>query len=174
MATFLDVTSLEAFSKIFVFLLVFLGLAVLFTTSKFFQGNKWIGWIIALLVAIFVVLTDILVGIIRYITPWFAVLFIFVIFIVIASQLFGAGSTDFGQYKPILFLVIIIIFVVGTVMYIRTNITVPGDIDKEGNVIKEKDYTTSYNFIFHPKIMGIIFILLVAIFTVALMAGKAT
>ena len=55
---------------------------------------------------------------------------------------------------------------------IRTEVKVPGDVDENGNQIMEDSYMTTSNFIFHPKVMGIIFILLVAIFTVALLAGK--
>ena len=40
--------------------------------------------------------------------------------------------------------------------------------------IKEANYARTGNFVFHPKVMGIIFVLLVAIFTIALLAGKAS
>jgi len=174
MANFFDVSGLEQFSKIFVFLIVVLALYSVFAYNKAFANSKWIAWIIAIAVGIFVILSDLATGIIRYVTPWFAVLFIFVIFIAIAAQIFGAKVSDISEYKWILFTVIAIVFVVGTLSYIRGQVTAPGDTDDNGNVIKEADYSSMSNFIFHPKFMGIIFILLVAIFTVALLAGKSS
>ncbi len=174
MATFLDVSGLAAFSKIFVFVLVILAVYAIFTMNKAFGDAKWISWLIALIVAIFVIISDLATGIIQYVSPWFAVLFFFVIFITMASRIFGATAPDFGQYKGMIFAVIVLIFIVGALMYVRTQTTLPGDVDEEGNVIKEADYVTTSNFIFHPKMMGIIFTLLVAIFTVALLAGKSS
>ncbi|MBD3164762.1 hypothetical protein GF323_06190 [Candidatus Woesearchaeota archaeon] len=174
MATFLDVSGLQAFSHIFVFLLVLLAVYAVFAYNNAFGGAKWIAWLIALVVAIFVIMSDLLTGLIQHIAPWFAVLFVFVIFIATASKIFGAASSDAADYKWILFVVIVIIFIVGSLLYLRKETAVPGDLDEEGREIKEDSYLTTSNFIFHPKVMGIIFILLVAIFTVALLAGKTT
>ena len=173
MATFLDVSGLEAFSKIFVFVLVLLAIYAVFAYNNAFGGAKWIAWIIGLVVAIFVILSDLLSGLIQSITPWFAVVFIFVIFIAMASKVFGASTADIAEYKWILFAVIVIVFIVGGLMYIRKEVNVPGDLDENGNEIKEDSYITTSNFIFHPKVMAIIFILLVAVFTIALLAGKS-
>jgi len=172
MATFLDVSGLEAFSKIFVFLLVLLAIYAVFTTTKSFGGTKWVAWLIALVVAIFVILSDLASGIIRYITPWFAVLFIFVTFVIVAGKIFGATGADFAEYKWILVVVVVLVFLVGALMYIRQQTNVPGDVNEDGKVVKESNYASTVNFLFHPKVMGIIFILLVAIFTIALLAGK--
>jgi hypothetical protein len=174
MATFLDVTGLEAFSKIFVFVLVLLVVYGVLAMSNVFKSSTWISWIVALVLAIFVILSDLLSGIIRYVAPWFAILFIFVIFIIVASRLFGGTETDFLPYKNILIVVVILVFVVGALLYIRQHTPAPGDKDSNGNVIKESNFASTADFMFHPKVMGIIFVLLVAIFTVALLAGKAS
>lgn len=174
MATFLDVTGLQAFSKIFVLLIVVLVMYIILAQLKIIGDKHWIAWLIAIPIGILVLLSDLLTGLISSITPWFAVLFIFIIFVTMASQIFGATTADVAQYKWILFLVIIVIFVVGALTYVRKQTSVPGDRDPEGNEIIEEDYVTTSNFIFHPKVMGIILILLVAIFTVALLAGKAS
>ena len=172
MATFIDVTGLAAFSKIFVFVLVLLALYAIFASTKAFASNQWISWLIAFIIAIFVILSDVATNIIQYIAPWFAVLFIFVTFIIIASKIFGANVSDFGEMKWVLIVLVVIIFVVGILFYLRQSVNVPGDIDEDGNAI-DTNYEPVSNFIFHPKVMGIIFILLVAVFTVALMAGKS-
>ena len=94
MATFLDVTGLAAFSKIFVFVLVLLVLYAVFASNQAFGGAKWIAWLIALVVAIFVILSDLATGLIQHISPWFAVLFVFVIFIP-SSGLCAGSPGDF-------------------------------------------------------------------------------
>jgi hypothetical protein len=171
MATFLDVSGLAAFSKIFVFLLVLVVIYLAVATSKFGQ-TKWIAWIVALVVAILVLLSDLATGIIQSIAPWFAVLLIFIVFVAVASKIFGGDVGDIMEFKGVFFVIIVIVFIVGSLMYVRNTVNVPGDKDQDGKVIKDKDYTLTSNFIFHPKVMGVIFVLLIAIFTVALLAGK--
>ncbi|MCK5281929.1 MAG: hypothetical protein KAK00_00835 [Nanoarchaeota archaeon] len=174
MATFLDVTGLEAFSKIFVFLLVLLVVYIMFINIKSFGDQKWIALIIAVVVGIFVILSDLATGIIRNIAPWFAVLFVFVIFITMASKIFGATTSDITEYKWLLFVIIILVFIFGSLAYVRQQTNVPCDVDEDGNEIGECDYSSTSHFIFHPKVLGIIFTLLVAVFTVALLAGKSS
>jgi predicted membrane channel-forming protein YqfA (hemolysin III family) len=161
MATFLDVTGLEAFSKIFIFVLVLLAVYAVFAYSKAFGGTKWIAWLIALVVAIFVILSDLASGLIKNLAPWFAVLFIFVVFISVASKIFGAGAADFEEYKWVIVVIMVLVFFVGALFYIRNNVNVPNDIDEDGNEIGDDNYVSTTNFIFHPKVMGIIFVLLV-------------
>jgi predicted membrane channel-forming protein YqfA (hemolysin III family) len=174
MATFLDVTALQAFSKVFVFLLVVIAVYAVAAKSKAFGDATWIAWIVGIILGVFILMSNLLIGVIQTIAPWFAVVFIFVIFITMSSKVFGATSVDLDQYKWVLFVVVVIIFIVGSLSYIRQNTSVPGDLDEDGDEIKDESYLTTQNFIFHPKIMGVIFILLVAIFTVALLAGKST
>ena len=81
MATFLDVSGLEHFSRIFVFVLVILAIYAVAARSKVFGDAKWISWLIALVVALFVLISDLATGVIRHIAPWFAVLFVFIVFI---------------------------------------------------------------------------------------------
>ena len=174
MATFLDLAGLEGFSQIFVFVLVLLGVYIALVMIKAFSDQKWIAMVIALVVAIFVVLVPMLVGILKTIIPWFAVLFIFVLFITVSSKIFGASDMDFDSMKTPLLIVVVLIFVVGTAIYIRQQTDVPGDLDKDGNIIKEKNYNELGSFLLHPTVVGVIFVLLVGIFTVSLLAGKSS
>jgi len=171
MATFLDVSGLEGFSKAFVFLLVLVTVYVVVAKSKFGE-QKWLPWVVAFVLAIFVALSDLATGLVRNIAPWAAVALMFAVFAMTASTMFGGAPSDWAQYKWALYVIFIIIFLVGAMFYIRSQTNVPGDIDKDGNVIVDKDYATTTNFIFHPKVLGIIFLLLVSIFTVGLLAGK--
>ncbi|MDO8480869.1 MAG: hypothetical protein Q7S65_03560 [Nanoarchaeota archaeon] len=171
MATFIDVTGIAAFSRIFVFILVFIGGYVFFKHTHWFEGHDWICWIIALAASLLVIVSDTVTNIVTNVTPWLAVLMFLGIFVMMAGKVLGADVSDYPQAKSVFFIILVLVFLVGTLAYLRSQLKAPGDMDENGNVIVEQDYVTTQNFIFHPKFMGIMFILLVAIFTVALMAG---
>ena len=167
MATFLDIAGLQQFSSIFVFIFVWLVVFALLTYTKMFGGNKGISVVIGLIIALFVLFSPIATGTIEYIAPWFAVVFVFVIFVTMALKLFGAsGVESLGSLRLITVVVIVIILIVGALSYVRQQITVPGD--NETSV----DYSKTTTILFHPKILGILFIMIIAIFTIVLMAVK--
>ena len=167
MATFLDIAGLEQFSIFFVFIFVWLAVFAILGFSKILGDNKGIHIIIGLIIALLVLFSPLATGTIEFIAPWFAVIFIFVIFITIALKLFGAtGVESLGSLRLITVVVIIIITLVGALSYIRQQVSVPGDNETSA------DYTKSTAILFHPKVMGIIFVLIIAVFTIVLMAGK--
>jgi len=113
-----------------------------------------------------VLFSPIATGTIEYIAPWFAVVFVFVIFVSVALKLFGAGAESLDSLRVVTFIVIILVLVVGALSYVREQVTAPGD--NETSV----DYGKTTTLLFHPKILGIMFVMIIAIFTVVLMAGK--
>ena len=167
MATFLDISGLQQFSTFFVFIFVWLAIYAILSYSKILGNNKVIHIIIGLVIGLLVLFSPIATGVVEYIAPWFAVVFIFVIFVTMALRLFGAsGIESLGSLRIVTFVVIILIMVVGALSYIRQEVTVPGD--DETSV----DYGKTTTILFHPKILGIMFVLIIAIFTIVLMAGK--
>ncbi|MBW2974381.1 hypothetical protein KY366_01565 [Candidatus Woesearchaeota archaeon] len=167
MATFLDIAGLQQFSTFFVFVFVWLVVYAVLIYSKILGENKAIHIIIGLVIALLVMFSPTAIGTIEYIAPWFAVAFIFVIFATIAMKLLGAtGVESLGSLRLITFVVIVLIFLVGTLSYLRQQITVPGE--NETSV----DYSKTTTILFHPKILGIMFVMIIAIFTIVLMAGK--
>ena len=167
MATFLDIAGLQQFSSIFVFIFIWLVVYAILAFSKILGENKAINVIIGLVVGILVLFSPIATGVIEYIAPWFAVIFIFVIFVTIALKLFGAtGVESLGSLRTVTFVVIILVLIVGALSYVRQQVTVPGD--NETSV----DYGKTTTILFHPKILGIIFVMIIAVFTIVLLAGK--
>lgn len=171
MATFLDITGLEQFSSFFVFIFVWLAVYALLMYSKVIQSHA-INIVIGLIIALFVLFSPVATGAIRFIAPWFAIILIFLMLITVLINSFGAGDiASYSHLRGIFLVVILGILIIGFLSFIREQTVVPGDnetIDKE-----DIDFTKTTNVIFHPKILGMIFILLVAIFTIALLAGKA-
>lgn len=170
MATFLDVTGLQYFSNFFVFIFVWLVVyALLGYTKVLGEANKGINIIIGLVIALLVLFSPIATGAIAFISPWFALAFVLLIFITMTLKIFGASTADiasYGQLKTAFIAFLLLILIVGVFAYIRDQASIPTGEDV--------DYTKTASVIFHPKVLGIVFILLIAVFTIVLMAGKQT
>ncbi|MEA2036967.1 MAG: hypothetical protein U9O94_05630 [Nanoarchaeota archaeon] len=165
MATFLDVAGLQHFSSFFVFIFIWLAVYAALSYSKILGNNKGIHIILGLIIGLLSLFSPIATGVIEYIAPWFAVVFIFVIFATIALKLFGGSVESLGSLRIITVVVLLLILVVGALSYIRQNVSVPGDNETI-------DYSKTTTILFHPKILGIFFVLIIAVFTIVLMAGK--
>ncbi len=168
MATFLDVTGLQHFSAVFVFLFVLIAVYAILSYMKILGEQMWIHMFIALLIALFVLISPHATRVVQNIAPWFAVLFVFIVLIMISGKMIG--DIDMGGLKSIFFVSTIIIVIVGAGVTIRSNITVPGD--NETSVDFDRDYSQTSTIIFHPKFMGVILILAIAVFTVALLVSN--
>ena len=64
----------------------------------------------------------------------------------------------------------VITFIVGFLSYIRDRSLLPGTNETSTEL---SDYTKSSIVIFHPTVLGAIVVLLIAVFTIALLSGKA-
>ena len=98
---------------------------------------------------------------------WFALIFVFIMLIMVAGNMFGA--TDIGTssaFKGVILAIIVIILVAGVLINIRQQTDVPDEITEES------DFSNIINVLFHPKFIGMVFILVVAVFTIALLAAK--
>ncbi|MBU0614784.1 MAG: hypothetical protein KJ601_01720 [Nanoarchaeota archaeon] len=170
MATLIDVSGLAQFSNIFVFVLVLLVVYAILKLTKVVGDNDGINLVIAFVIALLVLISPIATGIINLISPWFAILFIFIIFASIAFRVMGLDTSQVlgsSSLKLLLGVVVLIIIVVGALTYVRQQTSIPGENETEA------DYTQPGAVLFHPNIMGAILVLLIAVFTIALMAGKS-
>jgi len=78
MATFLDVTALENFSIIFVFLFVVIAIYAIMVYTKITGQNQFINILVALVFGFFVIISNTATSIIKQIAPIVGVLFVFV------------------------------------------------------------------------------------------------
>lgn len=169
MATFLDVTGLQYFSNLFAFLFVWLIVYALLAYSRVLGNNHLIHILIGLIIGLFALFSPTVTGAIIVIAPWFALIFVFAMFISIAGNMFGA--TDIGgspAFKGIVLSLVLVILVVGVLIYVREQISVPEEINEKS------DFSKITNVLFHPKFIGMVFILIVAVFTVGLLASKTS
>ena len=170
MATFLDLsTTLSPFSAIFVFLFVLVLAAAFMYAANMFKGNQLFIWMIAVILAIFVAMSQMATDIISSIAPVFVVLLVFAIIIsvVAGSMMGGQGhvTQSIDSLKWIALVILVIALVVGTLAQVRDKI----DIPEPG----EESFEKTSSVIFHPNFIGLILFFLIAVFTVALLASKS-
>ena len=169
MATFLDVAGLEYFSTFFVFIFVWLLVYVLLHGTHALGGNKMIHALLGLVIALLTLLSPISIGAIKSVIPWFAVVLIFFVLIGVVTSSLGGDAHVFGNIKTVLIVFVAIAFLIGISGYIREKTVVPGD--NQTSVNFKDTYGTGASILFHPKVLGIIFVLVIAVFTIALLTG---
>ena len=165
MATFLDVTGLQHFSSIFVFLFVWIVVYATLLWTKILGQNNFVNILVGLLLGLFVIISPLATGIIADIAPFLAVVFVFILLISIASKMLGGDAAGFPALKGVLLVFIVLIVVIGAAVKIKSSV----DVQQENS----KDFSKTINVIFHPKFLGVVFIFAVAIFTIALLASKS-
>ena len=165
MATFLDVTALQSFSVIFVFLFVWLFVYAILLYTKVLGPNQIINILVGLLASFFVIMSDIATKVVKQIAPVFAVVLVLVAIVTIASRMFGGTSTalEVPAMKYVVLVILIVALVVGALAVVRENINVPE---------RGEDFAKTSTIIFHPNFSGMILIFLIAVFTIGLLAAK--
>jgi hypothetical protein len=186
MAAVLDVGLLEYFSIIFPALLVFVIVYALFEKLKILGENKALHAIAAIAIAFMLMLSRDIMNVINFIAPWFVLLFIFVIMLLVVYKTLGATDQNLADFITTHTLTQWIIIIIGFVIVIAgianvygeraktlttgDNVTTITTVDGvEGATFGE---TVGKTF-FHPKIIGIIFIFLVAAFSIGLLTQEA-
>jgi len=165
MATFLDVTGLQYFSSIFVFLFVWLVVYALLLWTKILGENKFVHALIGLLLAMFVLISPIATSIVASVAPYLAVAFLFIVLISVAAKMLGGDIESFPALRGIMLVFIVIIIFVAAGIKIREQVDVPSET--------QTDLSKTVNLVFNPKFLGTVLILAIAVFTIALLASKS-
>lgn len=198
MATFLDIGLLEYVKVLFPFILVWAVVYAILEWRQIFGKNTGLHSVIALVLAILTVLSDPVVQIIENMTPWFAMLLIFSVFIILFLKFFGVSDEAIkfafeksSDARVLVYWVVVVSIIVlaasfGSVFFSGTSVYVGGDGVSPGESVIESvdsgssDYgvaTSSgqVNFaatLFHPKVLGMLLILIIAALTIKLLAGE--
>ena len=145
MATFLDVTALQNFSIIFVFLLAWLG-GYAMTLYVKFTHNQFINLIISLLFAFFVVMSPLATLIFKTLAPIAAVVMFLVVIVFSASDMFGnVGLDSMNNLKAVVFVILVVGLIAVTGSVIRENIDVPE---------RGEDFGKLSTIVFHPNFLA--------------------
>ena len=165
MATFLDVTGLQHFSSIFVFLFVWLVVYAVLLWAKILGDNKFVHALIGLLLAIFVLISPIATSVVADVSPFIAVVLLFIVLISVATTMLGANIEAFPAIKGILLVFIILTVIIAAGIKVREQANVPSST--------QTDLSKTVNLIFHPTFLGTILVFAIAVFTIALLASRS-
>jgi len=155
-----------------------LDIGILDYFTPVFGENKGINSLIAFAIAFLFILTPDIIGIVKTMTPWFMILLIFLLMIVLLFMFVGVkeeGITKAFTEKSVVWVIIvlsIIIFayamtqVYGSqiqTIYAGENVTGPEPVTKQVGKI-----------IFHPRILGVVLLLIIAAQAVRLITASIT
>lgn len=167
MASVLDIGILEYFTPVFVFLFVFAIIFAVLQKTEILGKNKGMSSLVAFALAVMFVLTPELTKLANIALPWFAVLLISIVLLVSLFLFLGVKGdviSETASRSGIVIFIIVICFLI--FFYALTQVYGPqihsiyGD---EGGVAKGEE-TLSIKvgqIIFHPRSLGVIFLLLV-------------
>lgn len=166
MASFLDIGILDYFAPAFVWLLVFGVLFAILEKTKVFGEKTGINSLVAFSISLLFLLTPDLVNIVKVITPWFTILFIFVLMIVLLflfvgvkeSEISGAFS-ERGMVWIILMIMFVIFFYGLTQVYGAQIQTIYGGAEAGADASVSQQVG---KILFHPRVLGMVILLLIA------------
>ncbi len=179
MATPLDIGLLEKFSVIFPFLFVLVIVYAILQYGKFLGSNKGIHALIALFLAIMTLFSSAVTDTINLMAPWFILLFVFILFVIIAFKIFGTSDSDImsvlkdPSYNYIIWWIVAIglIIALGSLTSVVWSAESGGMPTYNESSAEGMGANAFWNTIFHPKILGMAVILLIAVFTIQKMTA---
>lgn len=166
MATLLDVGFLGFFSQIFTVLLVFVFVYALLQTTKILGGEKNIDSLLAIALAFITLLVPGVTKIISLSAPWFVLMFFLIFLIAMMSMFMGANVDSLksalvheGLVYWVIVIGILIVFGAASQVYGKEilSATSANATTASGQVLTNVGAT-----IFHPKVLGMALILMIA------------
>ncbi len=178
MATVLDTSLLALLAPVFSMIFVFLVVYVVLQGSRMMGDNKGIHALIALSVAFFVGITPQVARLIIFMAPWFVVMIVFIMFLFMIGLFAGFtqdnmlesfGGRSGGFWWIVFFSGLIIVFAFSNV-FGQQLLEGSGGEAAPVNATQSQFAKNVGSTLFHPKVLGLLLILLIASFTVRLMA----
>ncbi len=184
MATPLDIGLLVNFKIIFPFLLVFcIVYAVLTYTKIFGENNAALNAVIALVLGMMTLFSDLVTDTINLAAPWFVLLIIFSVFILLGLMAIGIKEGDIiatirnpeYTYITIWVIALVLVIVLGSLSQVMAEKKggygpyAPGGnaTMTEGTVDIPEQESDFWKTLFHPKVLGMLALLLISFFTIS-------
>ncbi|MBU4502558.1 MAG: hypothetical protein KKA79_08220 [Nanoarchaeota archaeon] len=169
MATILDSSLLDHFIPIFVFLFVFIVSYSVLLKTRILGNNKGLISVASFSVSLLFIVTQSAVDLIQLITPWFVVFIIVSMCILVVFMFLGVKPETIAEAvsseSTVWIIIIIMIVLFGLAL---TKVVGPSIAE-----ITQGESGTDDSFmgkigvlLFHPKIIGVLFILLVASYAI--------
>ena len=164
MATVLDVSVLEFFSPLFIFLFVLLVFYAILDKTKILGENKGLSFMTALVVALLFVITTPALQIVETITPWLVVMLVVFMAIIIILLFIGVKADTISEVvssrSSVWMIVIVLVLLLGIAL---TNVIGPNI----ASLTQDEGDTAGFGrtigkVIFHPSILGAALLLAIA------------
>jgi len=180
MATPLDISVLKQFSGAFAFLFVLVMVYAILSSLPWFNDKKNVVAILAGLAAILTLFSNVAIKTINLMAPWFVLFMIFIFLVILAFMLLGVKQEEIahavkeGQFA-LGYWVFAIILIIGIASLVAVLNEETGGLQKLGakNVTGGSAGTQGsfWETIFHPKILGLALVMLIALFTIKQMTS---
>ncbi len=184
MATPLDVGLLQKFDVIFPFLFVLVIVYALLARTEWLKEKQAIAFMIAFVLAVMTLFSSIAVKTINRMAPWFILLIIFVVLLLLAYQALGVkeesilniitGKT-YGSTIAYWVLALMLIIGVGSLTSVVSEEKPFTELAAGENatvIAGQGEQVGFWATLFHPKVLGLALILLIAMFTINKLSAK--
>lgn len=175
MATIFDISLLNQFSAVFVWLFIWVLFYAVLQTTKILGANKNLDALIAVCAAFFFALSPALVDVVRLMTPWFIIFILLLFFVWLLGMFIGMEQSElrtaFGKESGAFWW----IFSLGIIIVVYATSKVFGQslLEEGGGNATAAASGFGANVmqtLFDPKILGLALLLIIASFVVRFMA----
>ncbi len=186
MATILDGFGLlQKFQIIFPFLFILVISYAIFAKTGFPSKNTAVQGFLALILAVLFLFSEGARTVVNLMAPWFVVLFVFLIFVLLAFMLFGhteegivefMKTSTYGSTIAYWIITLVLIIGLGSLANVgfggKSSGVTPENVGQiaEGQNAASAGESAFWGTLFHPQVLGMVFILLVAMFTLQKLA----
>lgn len=169
MATLLDTGLLYHFLPLVTFLFIFSIIYIILENTDWLGKNKSLKFIAALSIALISLFAGGVVDLINYIVPWFVFIFIFLILLFMGLTFLGIEQKVVWNNLSIWTVMVIsfLLLLIG-ITQVYSDIFTP----YAGSNVTKTIGSETLRTIFHPRVLGAIFILIIASLTVRFVAQK--
>ena len=181
MATTLDLGLLNVVDFIFPFLLVWAFMFAMLQKTKIIGDAMVVNALIATVAGFTVLLSRTVVDLINFMIPWFAIAIIFFILLLLLFMIMGYKEINAYQDPGVRWVLIAVGILIAFAAFgkvlgqslLDQGQAIPTDevIEGEESVATGGFQQNIYATIFHPKVLGLLIVFAIAVFTVALMSG---
>jgi len=183
MATLLDIGLVEYFNVIFPFLFIVAVVYALLHKTEVIGKSITFNAVVSVVIAFAVIISENAVKLINFIIPWFAVVVVFLVLLLLVFQTMGLKEEklpdvvkDKTVYWTLIGVAIVIIIAGFANVFGQSALEAQESIGE--NTITTPEGTTTpvfeqniYAILFHPKILGMMVLFAIAIFAVALLSA---
>jgi hypothetical protein len=179
MATILDVTLFDFFSPVLLFLLVYATVYAILEKLKFFGDNRGIHAILSFSVSLLFLFSGAARSVLEFALPWYLILGFIALNIIMIMGLFGAEEGDLksaltADSRIITWTIVLSVVILIFALSHAIGQSALDTTQDNQTIIENADDSTAtgsfnknlYRTLFHPKVLGMLALLLIAMFTI--------